>query len=76
MKQYFLYAMAVLIPAGLAGWFFWMLGKSFWTMYQDWKLGHELDQIQADQAKRRESSSEPPPAPDEATGSTDYTSRM
>ena len=46
MKQYFLYAIALLIPVAILGWFLFALGKAFASLYDDWKLGKELDELQ------------------------------
>jgi len=54
MKQYFLYAIAALIPMAIGGWFLWSLGRAFLTMFEDWRLGKELDELQAQSESRRE----------------------
>ena len=55
MRQYVLYAMAVIFPVSLTVWFFWLLGKSFVQMFHDWKLEKELVDIQSQsEAHRRE----------------------
>ena len=43
MKQYFLYAVGALIPLAIAGWFLYALGKALYGMFEDWKLGKELE---------------------------------
>lgn len=70
MKQNFLWAMAVLIPSGILGWFLWMLGKSLVGMVQDKRLERELDELK--------NYSLPKPKSDEGSAETkrDYTSRM
>jgi hypothetical protein len=54
MKQYFLYTIAALIPLAIGGWFLYALGKALYGMYEDWKLGKELDELQTHAESRRE----------------------
>ena len=54
MKQYFLYAIALLIPLAILGWFLFALGKAFASLYEDWKLGKELDELQDQAASRHQ----------------------
>lgn len=54
MRQYVLYAMAVIFPVSLMGWFFWLLGKSFVQIYKDWQLEKELIEIETQSAAHRE----------------------
>lgn len=70
MKQNFLWAMAVLIPSGILGWFLWALGKSLVGMIQDKRLERELDELK--------NHSLPKPKSDDSHSETkrDYTSRM
>lgn len=55
MRQYVLYAMAVIFPLSLTGWFLWLLGKSVAQIYSDWQLEKELVEIEAQsEAHRRQ----------------------
>jgi hypothetical protein len=54
MRQYVLYAMAVIFPVSLGIWFFWLLGKSFVQIYNDWQLEKELIEIEAQSQAHRE----------------------
>ena len=76
MKTYFLWAMAVIIPAGITFWFLWLVGKSVATMWQDWRETKELDELAEYGSRRR---SEPTPEADANSGKpdpVDYTTRM
>jgi hypothetical protein len=53
MRQYFFFAILLLVPVAIAAWFLYALGRSFVAMYDDWKLGKELDQLQASSEARR-----------------------
>jgi hypothetical protein len=54
MRQYFFIGVAVMIPLAILGWFIYALGRGFLSMYEDWKLGKDLDQLQAEAEGRRE----------------------
>lgn len=54
MRQYVLYAMAVIFPVSLTIWFVWLLGKSLLQMYDDWQLEKELVQLAAESEAHRE----------------------
>ena len=54
MRQYVLYAMAVIFPVSLSVWFLWLMGKSFAKIYDDWKLERELIQLEAESEAHRE----------------------
>ena len=64
----------ILFLFNLIGWFLWMLGKSFVVLYQDWRLGHELDELKAQAASKQEKSTEP--VKDGETDAADYTAHM
>ena len=76
MKTYFMWAMAVIIPAGIISWFLWLVGKSVATMWQDWRELKELDELAAHGRRGR---SEPKPEAEANSGKqdpVDYTTRM
>jgi hypothetical protein len=54
MRSFLFYAMAGSLAAILAGWTLWMIGRAFYQLLSDWKLGKELDELQADTAARRQ----------------------
>ena len=54
MKNYFLFAMLLLIPLAIFGWFLLALGRALYTLFDDWRLGKELDELRADSQSRRE----------------------
>lgn len=54
MRQYFLYAAGLLIPLAILGWFLVALGRTFLTLYDDWKMGRELGQLRAESEARRQ----------------------
>ena len=54
MRQYFLYAIGLLIPLAILGWFLFALGRAFVTLYEDWRMGKEWDELRADSEARRE----------------------
>lgn len=58
MKDYFVWAMAALIPLGVLGYFLYMLGKGLYGMYSDWRLHGELDELQAQQSGRKQARAE------------------
>ena len=68
MKQNFLWAMAILIPTGILGWFLWTLGKSLVGMIQDKMLDRELDELK--------NHSLPKPDDDSSANTHDYTTRL
>ena len=53
-SELYLRRAAVLIPLAFGGWFLFALGRSVFEMFQDWRLGKELDELQAQSASRRE----------------------
>jgi hypothetical protein len=70
MKQTFLWAMAVIIPSGILGWFLWSLGKSLVGMVQDKMLNRELDELKDKSLPKQKTD-------DDHSGSKpDYTARM
>jgi hypothetical protein len=54
MKQYFLYALALIVPLVLAGWILFVVGRALLSMLQDHQLGKELDQLKAGAEMRRQ----------------------
>lgn len=54
MKHIFFYVGGGLLAAGLAGWALYMIGEALAQVFRDWRLGRELDQLQAESASRRE----------------------
>jgi len=80
MKDYFLWAMAVIIPSAVIGYFLWKLGLTFRGMFLDWRLHRELDELQkASAAKKRAQDREPSSdsgAAAEPEERVDYTTRM
>src|SRR5512147_2474841 len=53
MRQYFFYALGILIPVAILGWFLYAVGRALAALYQDWQLGKELDELQAGAEARR-----------------------
>ena len=59
MKQYFLRALLLLLPVILAGGFFYLVWHAFSSLYSDWKLKKELEEIRAEsEARRKENKSD------------------
>jgi hypothetical protein len=58
VKQYFLFGAALLIPLMFVSWFLFLLCKSLYGMFQDWRLNRELDQLQSEASGRREALAE------------------
>jgi hypothetical protein len=54
MKQFFFYGVAIVIPLTIVAWFVYAVGRSLWTVFEDWRLGRELNQIEAESASRRQ----------------------
>ena len=54
MRQYVLYAMAVIFPVSLTIWFLWLLGKSVLQLVGDWRLEKELVEIEEQTAAHQE----------------------
>lgn len=76
MKDYFLWAMAVIIPGAILGLFLWKLGQTFYGMIQDRRLYKELDELQKlSEAKRQQQRAEQETAAN-IKGQVDYTSKM
>jgi hypothetical protein len=54
MKQYFLYILGLLVPLIIVGWFLYLVGRAFYSLYQDRQLNKELDELQAGAEARRQ----------------------
>ena len=55
MRNYFFIAMVAMAVTAFAGYFVWLVIKALYSVYSDWQLGKELDEIQAaSEAKRRQ----------------------
>ncbi|MGE0756546.1 MAG: hypothetical protein AB7F89_04710 [Pirellulaceae bacterium] len=54
MREFFFYALAGTLTVVLAGWALYMLGRALAQLLSDWRLGRELDELEADGAARRE----------------------
>ena len=55
MRQYFFWAMAIFIPTAIGCGLLWTVGKAVVSLFKDWRLGKELDQLERESAARRES---------------------
>lgn len=53
MRQLFFYVLAGSLVAAVAAWALYMLGRAITELFGDWKLGRELDQLEAESAARR-----------------------
>ena len=76
MKDYFLWAMAVLIPLSILGLFLWKLGQTIYGIVQDRKLYRELDELQRLSEAKRQQQRQEQQAAAEIKGQVDYTSRI
>jgi hypothetical protein len=54
MKQIFFYAMLAVVTVSMGSWALYMLGRAFFQLFSDWKLGKELDELESQSASRRE----------------------
>jgi hypothetical protein len=54
MKQVFFLTMAGCLVAVVASWALYMLGRAIWQLVSDWRLGRELDELQAQSESRRQ----------------------
>jgi hypothetical protein len=53
MKLSFFTAIALLVPVGLFAAFLYMVGRSVASLYNDWRVGREVEAIRADSEARR-----------------------
>lgn len=53
IKQYFLYGVATLAVLAVVGYFLFHLGQALWSLWTDWHLHRELDQLAAESEARR-----------------------
>ncbi len=58
MKESFFIGMAALAVIATCGYFLWLAGRAFYSMYSDWKLDKELIVIRAESDVRRKQKSE------------------
>ena len=59
MRNYFFIAMAAMVIAAFTGYFVWLVIKALYSVYSDWQLGKELDEISAaSEARRRQKRAE------------------
>jgi ribosomal protein L32 len=54
MKQIFFYVCGGLLTIGLAGWALYMIWEALAQLFQDWRLGRELSQLESESMSRRE----------------------
>jgi hypothetical protein len=54
MRQLFFYVMGGLVVVSLASWALYMLGRAIAQVFGDWRLGRELDELEAQGALRRQ----------------------
>lgn len=54
MKNLFFLGVAVCVPLAILGWILYAYGKFFVSLFMGWRLGRELDTIQAESESRRE----------------------
>ena len=54
MRQYFFYGIGALVLLVFVGWFLYAVGKALYTLFDDWRLGKELDELEAQVGSRRE----------------------
>jgi hypothetical protein len=60
MKEGFLFFVMVALPLVLlGGGFYYLVWRTFRVMYDDWKLGKELNEIRAESAARRKKKETP-----------------
>ena len=50
VREYFFTAAAFTIPIAIVLWFLYSVGKALFGIFQDWQLGKELDELQAQSA--------------------------
>ncbi len=54
MRQVFLLGILFFIVLSLAAAGIYLFGKALYTVYADWRLGKELDELQAEMRARRQ----------------------
>ncbi len=54
MRQFFFIAILFFVLFSLGGAGIYLLGKALYTVYSDWRLGKELDELQAEMRDRRQ----------------------
>jgi hypothetical protein len=58
MRQLFFFTLAGLLTVAIASWALFMLGRAIAQVVSDWRLGRELDKLQAQSASRRQQRAE------------------
>lgn len=53
MRQLFFYVLAGTLVIAVVAWALYMLGQALAQVFNDWRLGRELDQLEAETASRR-----------------------
>jgi len=54
MREYFFLGAAVAIPLVILGAFLWAFGKAIFSLFTDWRLGKELDELTQQSEARRD----------------------
>ena len=54
MREYFFWGVAICVPLVIIGAFLWAFGKALLSLFSDWKLGRDLDELERHGATRRE----------------------
>ncbi len=54
MKQIFFYTAGGLLAVGIAVWAMYMIWEAFIQVFNDWRLGRELNELESQSAARRE----------------------
>jgi hypothetical protein len=62
MKRAFFFLVIVGISVAIVGYLIWLVLDAFYSMYQDWRLGKELDELEAEQKERNQQ--KPPKDPE------------
>lgn len=53
MKQYFLFIVCGMLIGALVLYFLWSLLRACWSLYEDWRLGQDLDELERESEQRR-----------------------
>jgi ribosomal protein L32 len=54
MRHIFFYVCGVLLALGICGWALYMLWDALVEVFNDWRLGRELNQLEAESVARRQ----------------------
>ncbi|MCA9165847.1 MAG: hypothetical protein R3C99_03195 [Pirellulaceae bacterium] len=53
MKEYFLFIVGGMLIGALVLYFVWSVLRAFWSLFEDWRLYQELDELERDADQRK-----------------------